>query len=142
MNYTLYFDGSCWPTSPGGTAVSGYVLKKDDQIVESFSGVIGFGATSSLMAEYRAAVEGLRAFYTRWLQPGAESLIIHGDSKVTINQLSGKFTKAPKYLQEYWVAKHFLSEIEQAGVHVDLQWIPRAENIADQVCKRFRSSLP
>jgi ribonuclease HI len=141
MNYTLYFDGSCYPTSPGGLAVSGFVLQQEDTTVESFSGIIGLGLTTSLMAEYRAVAEGLRAFHARWIF-GVESLTIRGDSKVVINQLNGRFAQAPKYLQEYYVAQSYLSQIRDLGIQVNLEWIPRTNNAADDVCKRFRSSLP
>lgn len=142
MKYTLFFDGSVWPSSPEGTAVSGFVLKCEDSVVESFSGIIGQGTTTSLQAEYRAVVEGLRAFHARWASFGVESLHVHGDSKVVINQLSGRFAKAPKYLQEYYVAKAYIAQIIDVGIPVTLEWIPREENIADEVCKRFRAPLP
>src|SRR6266566_977848 len=136
--FQLYFDGSCWPTSPGGTAVSGFVLCTNGTTVETFSGIIGQGLTTSLMAEYRGVVEGLPAFHARWTNVGA-SLLIHGDSKVVINQMSGKFAKAPQYLQEYYVAQSYLEQIRDSGVKVKLEWIPRSQNLADKVCKRFRA---
>ena len=135
--FTLYFDGSVWPSSPSGVAVSGFVLMHNKEIVESFSGIIGQGIVTALASEYRAVTEGLRAFHARWSVPGAE-LLIHGDSKAIINQLSGNVSKAMKFPQEYFVAQTYLSQIRDTGVNVTFEWIPREKNLADEVCKRFR----
>lgn len=133
---TLYFDGSVWPSSPEGIAVSGFVITQGQRLLESFSGIIGQGIVTSLQAEYRAVAEGLRAVSARWTRPN-ESLTVHGDSKNVIYQLSGTHAD-PKFPQEYFVAKAYVSQIRDTGMTVTFEWLPREKNLADEVCKRFR----
>jgi ribonuclease HI len=87
-DYLAWFDGGCGPVNPGGTAVSGAIIKYNDGTVLLKEGrLVGTGGgMSNNVAEYAAII---RVF--KCLIPCPPShVIVRGDSNLVINQLSGK----------------------------------------------------
>ena len=82
--YTLYFDGA----SKGNPGVSGAgaVIYKDDEEVLSTSIFVGEKHTNN-QAEYLGLIIGL----LKALDLNVKTLMIKGDSKLVLNQVSGKW---------------------------------------------------
>ena len=96
--YIMNFDGLCEPKNPGGVATYGVTIKKDGKTIHEESGIAEAepwtAEASNNVAEYSGIIKGLQ-----WLAEQGLSkfpVIVRGDSKLVINQLSGKFkVKAP-----------------------------------------------
>ncbi len=122
-SWTLYFDGSCEPTNPGGTAAYGWVLYTPDGIVASSgSGVHcrGQGATNNV-AEWAGVEAGVKHFTSAGLNGG---LLIKGDSRLVIYQLTGRYRCHKPHLAAF--RDRVLDLLE--GVNWSALWIPREKN--------------
>lgn len=90
--YTLYFDGACGPTNPGGHIGCGVVIKDKDNkniytISKQFPPERFSGETSNNLAEYTALFLGLK-----WcLEHKITELHVIGDSKLVIMQMKGYY---------------------------------------------------
>ena len=90
--YTLYFDGACGPTNPGGHIGCGVAIKDKDKntvytISKQFTPERFSGETSNNLAEYTALFLGLQ-----WcLEHKITELHVIGDSKLVIMQMKGHF---------------------------------------------------
>ncbi len=127
--YTLYFDGSCGPVNPRGTAAYGYTLHHAGQKIKEGHAVLGKGeGMSNNLAEFAGLAAGLREFVT--LVPGAAMLNVRGDSQVVINIMnrSWKPRSSTRYWPAYLEADEWLREIRRSGVQVSFDWIPREQN--------------
>lgn len=120
-NYTIWYDGSCEPINPGGTAAWGVVVRdKNNDLVGTHNGVIGRGeGMSNNVAEFAAATKALRIILGLGLTNNGCSVLMQGDSLMSVNILNGKW-KAKKGL--------YLPYYEQAGIKVEIRWIPREQN--------------
>jgi ribonuclease HI len=87
--YLAWFDGACEPVNPGGTATFGVIIKDNDgAVLLKEHGFVGTGSKmSNNVAEYAGVLHILKYFAPR--PPGRAT--IHGDSKLVINQLNGKW---------------------------------------------------
>lgn len=138
--WTLHFDGSCGPTSGGGTAAYGFALEKEGQIIENRSGIIGTGPKmTNNLAEFVALAEGLTAFYRNTLHIPKCMLNVYGDSRLVINIMSKKWRadREKRYFTGYELADTILSDIRKNSSHlVSFDWIPREQNtICDELSK-------
>lgn len=125
MKWLAHFDGACEPHNPGGWGGWGFAIC-DPAGTEQANGhgVLdkGPGMTNNV-AEYTAALECVR----RWIAMEIpEPLLIRGDSKLVIEQMSGRWqAKAGAYL----VVHHALRKLlRDSSVSVAWEWVPRAEN--------------
>ena len=90
--YTLYFDGACGPTNPGGHIGCGVAIKDKDKkniytISKQFPPERFSGETSNNLAEYTALFLGLK-----WcLEHEITELHVIGDSKLVIMQMKGYY---------------------------------------------------
>ena len=85
----ILFDGLCEPVNPGGMATFGFVIIQDETQIAEGSGLVGSGeGMTNNVAEYEAILSAIVKFKELGLN---ESLIIKGDSKLVINQSSGKW---------------------------------------------------
>jgi len=90
--YTMYFDGACGPTNPGGYIGCGVAIKDKDNntiytISKQFPPERFSGETSNNLAEYTALFLGLQ-----WcLDHEIMELNVIGDSKLVIMQMKGYF---------------------------------------------------
>jgi len=117
-----WFDGCCEPTNPGGHAAYGVVIEVDGVTKLMTGSYVGCGSKiSNNVAEYAGVIrilEELRGI------PG--TAIIHGDSKLVINQLGGKWkSKGGLYVPFMKQAKALLAPIAD---RVKFKWIPREQN--------------
>lgn len=137
MNYLqCFFDGSCEPVNPGGTARWGYAVLNDDVIVKTDHGTIGKGeGMTNNVAEYQALIECLRYLTSHHKDDLIE---ISGDSNMIINMTTGKWGKkkphkgSPHLKPLLIEARKLFNELD----NVDLFWIPREENqLADYLSK-------
>ena len=127
-----YFDGSCEPINPGGTARFGWAIKDGDLVVHVGNGTIGSGkGITCNVAEYAALVDLLKFISENQIDIDS----IYGDSKLVINMVTGIWgrknphKKAPHLKDYLFEAKALLGDI-------NLMWIPREENeLADYYSK-------
>jgi ribonuclease HI len=134
--YTGYFDGSCEPNKPGGTAAYGAVIVQDGQHIWECSELFypeqgKEDQTSNNLAEYC----GLLAILGHLLLIGAqhESIMVYGDSSLVIQQMFGHWKiKAGVYVPY----AHKAQELCRAFSNIGGQWIPRKQNsVADGLSK-------
>jgi ribonuclease HI len=125
--YTAWFDGACGPVNPGGTATYGVMIRDQDGTILVWEhGLVGEGSTmSNNVAEYAGVLQVLKYLSTR--PPGR--ITIHGDSKLVISQLNGKWRmRKGLYLSTAIEAKALLAHLHHCGWEINLCWIPRAQN--------------
>lgn len=138
--WTLHFDGSCGPTSGGGTAAYGFALEKEGKIIEHGSGVIGTGnAMTNNLAEFVACAEGITAFIKHSPVKGF-MLNVYGDSKLVINMMNRKWKPDPnkRYFPGYQLAVTALSQARKYGAIVSFDHIFREQNtICDELSKAY-----
>ena len=134
VDYTLHFDGSCWP-NPGGVAAYGFLLKLNlTGVIDSGHGVIGSGPLmSNNLAEFYALTMGLIYFYDH-CEP-TKLLTVYGDSALVVNMMTrvmrtGEIKGDPDklYYPAYKSSVESLDKILKAGISVDFTWVPREQN--------------
>jgi ribonuclease HI len=141
-NYKLYFDGSCSPQNPGGTAKYGFALFKYGQRepIVMDHGIIGTGpGMTNNLAEFTALWHGLMAFYLQVRDdPRGSMLICVGDSRLVVNVMNNKWGTDPSkpYYPSYDSANKLYHSLEKSGHLVGFKWIPREQNqMADDLSK-------
>lgn len=82
MVYTLQFDGAC--RGNPGLCGAGYVIYKDNEIIEQHSKFICVNNTNNF-AEYSALLYGIQ----KVVELGIKNIMVKGDSQLVINQLNG-----------------------------------------------------
>ncbi len=126
-DYVAWFDGACEPVNPGGTATSGAIVKdKEGSVLLEEGRLVGKGGgMSNNVAEYAAIIRVFKYLISR--SPG--HVIVHGDSKLVINQLNGKWAaRKGLYYPTYLEARELLCRLRSLGWQIDLAWIPRTQN--------------
>lgn len=133
--FTLYFDGSCGPKNPGGTAAYGYKLVRAGEELETGHDIIGTGpGMTNNLAEFYGLATGLNAFMKRILMENQVKmpaiLNVRGDSQLVINVMSRRWkAKSDKaYFQAYEAAERTARLIRNYGIPVGFDWIPREAN--------------
>lgn len=139
MTIKAYFDGSCEPINPGGTCAYGAIIYVDDtatwQISEVYKPEIP-GQTSNNIAEYLGFISVIDCLRDKDLV-NIPKIIIHGDSKLVIEQMSGNWRiKSGLYAPFAHRAKELLSIMP---VRPTLKWIPREMNsVADGLSRGIK----
>lgn len=133
-----WFDGSCGPVNPGGTARWGAFIKNaDGEILFSNHGVIGHGhGMTNNLAEHFAAAEVLEQVAT--IAGTGWSVLLRGDSMLVVNQLNGKWrAKSRKpYFHAFQRGLAALEKLRSMGVSVYVGWLPRKRNqLADALSR-------
>lgn len=124
----LNFDGSCDP-NPGGRMGFGWVISWKDKRpqTEGRKEKRPSPSNTNNVAEYTALYEGLLQYIELG---GTGPLLICGDSKLVISQVSGKWKVNNENLAQ--LKSQINALIQRHGIKVDLKWVPRSENsIAD-----------
>ena len=90
----------------------------------------GIGVATNNVAEYRAAIEGLRIAAER----GARAVVLRSDSRRLVEQLSGRFrVKAPTLQRLHEEARGLLARFERVKVeHVPREFNTEADRLANQ----------
>jgi ribonuclease HI len=121
------FAGVCVPTSPGGVASYGAIIRIDDAISWRASGFAGNGAGASTnRARFHGAIALLHKLQELVkAQPGADVMVIT-DSKTAIQELEGNWQSgATEYWRELEEARELLSTFTQGVV---TRWCGRTDN--------------
>jgi|SRR3990167_60715 len=120
----VFFDGSCEPVNPGGTAWAGVVIYKSGVHWRSISRKVGTGdEMSNNVAEHAALLFALESLAADGLEK--ENIKIFGDSMLVVKQMSnewklGKGLYLPYAIQTKKIAANFNN--------ITFDWIPREQN--------------
>lgn len=129
--WRAWFDGSAHP-NPGRCGIGGLLHGPGGTTIE-ISQTAGYGNSSE--AEYRALIAVLHAA----VEGGAHDLVIHGDSRVVIDDMNGPALHAAISLQDYRAEAHALLAQLDGAI---LRWIPRHKNAAaDALSQRAAAPL-
>jgi ribonuclease HI len=130
--HRIYFDGACGPVNPGGVATFGWrFIAPNGRTLASDHGEVcrGPGATNNV-AEWHALLRALRFLADRGWRG---RLQIYGDSRLVINQLTGRWKCHKGHLRRYRDA--CLNLLRRMGWRAS--WIPREQNAkADMLSRR------
>lgn len=116
----FFFDGLSEPNPGLGTF--GYVAKRNGEVLASGKGLVGEKVTNN-QAEYSALLAGLEALIKRELAD--EPVIVCGDSKLVLNQMSGRWrVNSPRLLPLYQQA----DLLARCFMDITWRWVPREDN--------------
>src|SRR5271163_659364 len=116
-NLNGWFDGSCAPINPGGTGGAAWVLREaqgEESLVEKqFETLPACPTMTNNVAEYHALANMLEFIEAE--KSATKHVLIRGDSKLVIQQLTGKW-KARKgaYLEQFLRTKAVLDRLRVA----------------------------
>ncbi|HEX9890583.1 MAG TPA: ribonuclease HI family protein [Actinomycetota bacterium] len=115
-------------SNPGPAGIGVVILSEDGEVVAEIAR--GIGVATNNVAEYTAAIEGLREAAER----GARTVLLRSDSRLLIEQLAGRFrVKKPTLQRLHQEARALIARFEQ----VDLAHVPRELNAhADELANR------
>lgn len=82
--YTLYFDGAS-RSNPGPASYGGVIYDENNNEIATYKKYIGKHTNN--VAEYLGCFHGVRAC----IQEGIKNVTIYGDSKLVIEQVSGRW---------------------------------------------------
>ncbi len=90
----------------------------------------GIGVATNNVAEYRAALEGLRLAR----EFGAEEVLLRSDSRLLVEQLSGRFrVKNPTLIRLHTEVRSLVSEFAEVRFeHVPREFNKEADRLANQ----------
>lgn len=130
-DWMAWFDGSCKP-NPGACQIACILQGPDDQRI-AHTQAAGHGDSSD--AEYQALIQCLQ-LALRHVAPG-QSLRIHGDSQVVIDDVLARYGKTSALLAHYRDhCLQLLNQLANSQSACHLQWIPRHKNVeADQLMR-------
>lgn len=119
----VWIDGSCYPVNPGGTACTGYVMKRNGLIIAKGSKIVGKGrGMTNNFAEYKALIAVLEEIRKRQLNN--EEIIIKSDSKLLVYQMNGTWKVKSQFIYPlYKEAKN-----RAVNFNLKIKWIPRELN--------------
>lgn len=133
---TINFDGSCDP-NPGGIMGFGWVINwsSGKAPTEGSKEKKPTPTNTNNVAEYTALKEGI----LNYLKLGGKGpLQVYGDSKLVINQMSGKWKVKNQNLAV--LKEEIASIIKKHDLKVKFDWVPREENITADRLAMPRSS--
>jgi ribonuclease HI len=120
-SWLAWFDGATHP-NPGKMGIGG-VLRSPAGALTEISFMAGLGDSSE--AEYLALIAVLQAA----LAVRAEKLLIHGDSRVVLDDVQAQ-SGAPALRTQREQARQLLAQLAAQATAVTLRWIPRHRNAA------------
>lgn len=131
--WKLFFDGAF----TNGEPMYGWCLTREGIEVARGHGIVDRlnDEKTTNVAEYGGLVAGLVGS-VEWLRQ-YDQLTVFGDSQLVIRQMSGQYRIKKVHLMPYAEkAKKVIKTIQEAGVSVVLDWIPREQNTrADELSK-------
>ncbi len=114
----LHCDGAA-RGNPGPAGIGVVVATEDGRVLEELGS--GIGPATNNVAEYRAAIEGLRLAGER----GAKRVLLRSDSRLLIEQLAGRFkVKNPTLQRLHQEARALMKVFDD----VALEHVPREQN--------------
>jgi len=128
----IQFDGAAIP-NPGRMGI-GAVLLQDDRIVDQISRKLP-GVGTNNIAEYSALLAAL----DRASELGWRRVVIEGDSRLVVNQVSGRWRINQEHLKRLQVM--VLKRLDAFDFY-QINWIPREKNaLADELSSRVLGPL-
>lgn len=126
--WVIHFDGSCSGTRVGCAI---HVTHPSGEVCYAGGVPLGENGTNNI-AEYMGIITALDFLQEH---PEIPTAIVRGDSKLVIEQVSGRWMCRAPHLQTFLVqAKSQLSDLRRAGRSVTLEWVPREQNsYADEI---------
>lgn len=127
--FRLWFDGSCEPKNPGGVATCGWLIRNPagEVIASGKREVVRGPEATNNVAEYHALGLALRYMLDNHESFAGAALRIHGDSRLVIEQINGKWNCNKPHLQR--LRDRCLAILSELGLSSwEASWIPRAEN--------------
>ena len=105
--------------NPGPAGIGVVVASEDGEVVAELAE--GIGPTTNNVAEYRAAIAGLRLA----AQAGAREVLLRADSRLIVEQLAGRFrVKNPSLQRLHEEARALMRRFDR----VDLEHVRRERN--------------
>jgi ribonuclease HI len=133
-----YFDGSCGPKNPGGTAAYGFVIKNEEmEVIDTGCGRVCRGA---LATNNVAEVEGLYQVMLLVAQKYPKANVeFNGDSSLVIALMRGEAkARSGKYIPYYEKAAALAAPFIEKRLW-KFRWIQRALNSeADELAQYHR----
>lgn len=128
MEVTLNFDGACEPVNPGGTGTYGFVIRGLPGLgAIPGGGVAGSGqGMTNNVAEYTALLRGLKALDAVATLGPDDVLVLRGDSKLVVNQLTGSWRCNHAHLAG--LRDECRELLKGLGCQWRAEWVPREEN--------------
>jgi len=135
----MNFDGLCEPKNPGGIATYGVTIKKNGKVIHEENGLADAvpwtSEASNNVAEYSGIVHGLRWLVSHGFNKSP--VIVRGDSKLVISQLSGTFkVKAPRIVDLYKKAVELADHFHE----IHYEWVNRELNSDADLLSRIAYS--
>jgi ribonuclease HI len=123
----IYADGAA-RGNPGPAGIGVVVSDERGRTVAEVGE--GIGEATNNVAEYRAAIEGLRIAAER----GTQSVLLRSDSRLLVEQLSGRFrVKAPTLQRLHDEARRLLERFERVKIeHVPREFNTEADRLANK----------
>jgi ribonuclease HI len=120
----MYFDGSS--KSNGGPSGAGYWV---DLKETSYGGYKFLGNTTNNEAEYNGLIIGLKAISNM----KNKKIIVHGDSKLVIEQMKGKWKINAPNLKPLWEeAQELIKDFKNISfIHIDRSLNSKADKLAN-----------
>lgn len=138
---TVYFDGLCYPKNPCGVAAYGYLIYRDDKLIQKGFDAVGEGkGMTNNVAEY----EGLKAA-SKWLKDNGinEKVVIKGDSQLVIKQMKGEWQISSATSKKYVpVIKKLLEGMDASFVWIQREKNEEADKLSRVAYERYRSRMP
>lgn len=127
LGASVWFDGSCGPRNPGGTAKGGWVIETNDGRRIEGKKVIAEHSTNNV-AEFGALIGALN----QCSEFGIKVVQIRGDSKLVVETVSRRWRCKARHLKPMLdEALNLLRRFEWT-----IKWVPREQNrFADHLSK-------
>lgn len=126
---TCFFDGACYPKNPGGEMGYGAMIKNENKIAFSCSGVKEASETNTNnVAEYLALAAILNHLYDSGIEDA--EINIFGDSMLVISQMQGKWRiKSGAYAETALQCRENIDFLKnERNLSFTFKWIPREQN--------------
>lgn len=129
-----FFDSCCEPKNPGGAIGIGVIVRVDDETKLLHSDFYAAApVNTNNIGEYMALEKCIDFLLQENLD--ADEIIIYGDSKLAINQMTGEYGMNSGGYIPY--AKRCLIKLASFRKKPKLLWIPREQNFeADDLSKK------
>lgn len=120
--WVIHFDGSCSGTSVGCAI---HVTHPSGEVCYAKGVALGLNGTNNT-AEYMGIITALDFLQDR---PEIKTAIVRGDSKLVIEQVSGRWVCRAPHLQTFLAqAKSQMAALRRAGRDIAIEWVPREQN--------------
>lgn len=133
QTWRAWFDGAAEPTNPGPRGIGGLLVSPDKTERIEISQAIGYGTNNE--AEYQA----LSAVLEAAIGKNVQHLIVHGDSALVINQVTGKWqVRSPNLYDFCQKCRNLIRQFRTCK----FKWVRREQNrAADALSKKALSEL-